>query len=137
MTGNCIGYPLAWRLSLACFPIEEAFGSTVYLVGSAADTSTPEYRDVDLRVLLPDDRFEALIGEWPTGFNAFHHLLCTGISLYLKEATGLPIDFQIQKQSFANEHYPKEERIPIGHLRDSRGVDGEYYPAWRKDKEEK
>lgn len=67
---------------MACIPLWRAFGGSsggVYLVGSCL--RKPDWRDVDLRA----------------------------ISHYLSAVTGLPIDFQLQRQTQANERYPRLE----------------------------
>ena len=40
--------------------MEQAFGSICYLVGSA--TKRPDFRDVDVRMILDDEEFHALFG---------------------------------------------------------------------------
>ena len=81
---------------------------TTYLVGSA--TAKDDYRDVDIRTILDDDEFDALFG----GREFFWSLTCLGISTYLHEVTGLPVDFQIQRRAEANEKYVAGIRNPIG-----------------------
>lgn len=89
-------------LDLACIPLRQAYG-TPYLVGSV--NTRRDFRDVDVRLILPDK----------------HHLFRKGgradalnfmISEYLRAATGLPVDFQFQPRSEANE-YPTG-RNPLG-----------------------
>lgn len=46
------------RLDLACRVVREAFDSTPYLVGSVLTGN--DWRDVDVRVMLPDVEFDAL-----------------------------------------------------------------------------
>lgn len=85
-----------------CF---EAFGSTAYLVGSA--TRTTEWRDVDVRVILPDEDFEAQVGALtrPKCLNVRWNALCLAFSARGREVTGLPIDFQIDQQTDAGERH--------------------------------
>lgn len=87
--------------------------STPYLVGSAIERR--DYRDVDVRVLLADDEFDRLFpGASPAPqHNALWSLLCASISDWLASATGLPVDFQVQRQTDANEQY-RGERMPLG-----------------------
>ena len=48
-----------WKLSNACRPIQDAFGGhMVYIVGSVLHRD--DFRDVDLRVILPDEEYERL-----------------------------------------------------------------------------
>lgn len=88
------------RLDQACQPIRDAFdGHGPYLVGSAL--FRPDFRDVDLRVILPDDEFDVLFAS-----ENFWGLVCQAITAYLREATGLPVDFQVQRMTEANAKYP-------------------------------
>ncbi|MFF7880995.1 hypothetical protein ACH40F_08045 [Streptomyces sp. NPDC020794] len=85
--------------------IDEAFGHLPYLVGSAARGKT--WRDVDVRLMLPDDEFDALFPDHtaPGRCDGKWALLCAAISELGKQRTGLPIDFQIQRTTEANELY--------------------------------
>jgi hypothetical protein len=65
-------------------------------VGTAAVGT--DFRDVDVRTILADDEFDALF----EGREHLWDLLCMSVSLYLSNATGLPIDFQIQRMTEAN-----------------------------------
>jgi len=89
-------------LSQACKPIREAFDSCPYLVGTALERDG--HRDVDVRLILGDDRYDALyeaIGKRGVAF------LGLAIGQYLASLTDLPIDFQIQRQTEANEQHDK------------------------------
>jgi hypothetical protein len=112
--------PQKFNLSAACRFICEAFpGGGVYLVGSCLEKR--DYRDVDVRVILDDQEFDRLFptlvpeGEQrPTPqLDATWSLLCTAISLWLGQHSGLPIDFQIQRQTQANEEF-KGRRHALG-----------------------
>lgn len=85
---------------------------TTYLVGSALTTTRP--RDVDLRLILPDERVAALstIVELPGFDQAF--------SLWAQAATGLPIDFQVQSMTEANALTDQTRRHPLGMSGDGR-----------------
>ena len=108
-----VGMPAHADLHLACVPVWEAFGNC-YLVGSCV--LTPDFRDVDVRVLLPAKRIEEIFGETRgLTLNPLWNVMCTSISHYLSERSGLPVDFQIQVQEIANEKF-KEIREPIGLL---------------------
>jgi hypothetical protein len=94
--------------------VHAAFGDVPYLVGSA--TRGYDWRDVDVRLILFDDRFEELfpgIDSTPR-FDAGWAAYCLAFSLLGQRMTGLPIDFQIQSMAYANEHYPEGERQPLG-----------------------
>ena len=99
------------ELDEACAPFLSAFGEHPYLVGSASQR--PDFRDVDVRLILPDAEFDALFA----GREGFWALLSRLGSTYLRARTGLTIDFQIQRQSEANEKYGnlgKTPRNPLG-----------------------
>lgn len=97
------------RLNHACLLVSEAFGNfTTYLVGSV--TMKDSYRDVDIRTILDDDEFDYLF----KGREFFWSLTCLSIATYLREVSGLPIDYQIQRRTEANENYVAGTRNPIG-----------------------
>jgi hypothetical protein len=100
-----------YHLDQACELISKAFGDECpYLVGSAGignDSGSP--RDVDVRLMLDDDEFAAAC---PT--RERWELLCLAISTYLRDRTGLPIDFQIQRTREANERHGGSPRNPLG-----------------------
>ncbi len=96
----------------ACKPIFDAFDEHPYLVGTALPASMGgrgEYRDVDVRLMLDDDAWRALriLGQHVPAFVSIM------IGRYLSEASGLPIDFQIQHAPTANELF-KGPRNPLG-----------------------
>jgi hypothetical protein len=95
-------------LNDACISVTEAFDSHPYLVGSA--TERPDYRDVDLRLILMDEEFDRLFD----GRVLLWSLMCLTIGQYLCSITGLPIDFQIQRMTEANEKHPTTHRNPMG-----------------------
>lgn len=110
--GVYIGAPKCFALEEALRTVSAAFGvRCCYLVGSCL--SRQDWRDVDVRLLLEDERF---ISEFP-GVNTTHHahwehdprwlLLVVAISEWLSRVTGLPVDFQIQPMSFANARHDK------------------------------
>lgn len=84
-----------------------AFGEMPYLVGSAARDE--EWRDVDVRIMLSQERFDALTG----GRAAQLAALNLSVSLWGRQATGLPIDFQFQEVDSANAEH-SGNRNPIG-----------------------
>jgi hypothetical protein len=106
-----------------CQPIRAAFGRPPYLVGSAGHGSDGTYRDVDVRLILPDEEFAAAC---PT--RERWELLSLTISVYLSTATTLPVDFQIQRQSEANQKHGKP-RNPLGTGRVFAGG-GDATPDW-------
>jgi hypothetical protein len=114
---NYIGAPACFALETACRQITEAFdGFGCYVVGSCLER--PDWRDIDVRFIMADDEFAKLFPDatpdralWE--FDARWLLLTVSISERLSKVTGLPIDFQIQPQTFANERH-KGQRHPIG-----------------------
>ena|SRR5437899_7566160 len=91
-----------------------AFGEPPYLVGSALEKKTG-WRDVDVRVILGDEEYVA----WGLGDptrphdNAKWTSLCLAYSELGRKMTGLPIDFQIQQRTYANDKF-KRSRSALG-----------------------
>lgn len=96
------------RLNDACTRITEAFGEGPYLVGSSM--LGQDFRDVDVRSILPDEQFDELFG----GREFFWSLFCIAVSEYLRALTGLPIDYQVQRLSVANEKHSGKGRNQMG-----------------------
>ena len=92
--------------------IQQAMKEQCYLVGSVLET--PEYRDVDVRMIFEDEKFEKLFGEGSPEISLFWSLVCTALGEYMSNRTGLPIDFQIQKRSRISEEDWNKERVPLG-----------------------
>lgn len=100
-----VGMPAALHLDAFGREIDDAFGHLPYLVGTAATGKT--WRDVDVRLILPDDEFEQLFPPVPRDQpDGRWGLICAAISELARQRTGLPVDFQIQRQSYANDRYP-------------------------------
>lgn len=85
--------------------ILDAFGHYPYHVGSSV--LGKQWRDVDVRLILPDEEYAALrLGSPGLPLrNAKWASLCRAYCALGKEMTGLPIDFQIQQESSANAEY--------------------------------
>jgi hypothetical protein len=113
---NYVAAPHYFLLSQACAVINQAFqsGFGCYLVGSSI--TRKDYRDVDVRMIIDDVEFEKLFPGAKDGpqYNGLWSLMCASISLYLSQASGLPIDFQIQAQSVANSIPDRTERQALG-----------------------
>lgn len=113
-----VGAPAIFTLQLACRQLNEAFGGFgCFHVGSSIEKR--DYNDVDIRLILTDEEFTAL---FPDAGNVEHcHweldarwlILTTAISAHLSKLTGLPVDFQFQPQTYANEKH-KGTRFAIG-----------------------
>lgn len=113
------------NLDAACQLISSAFdGGPPYLVGTAGVGGADGYRDVDVRLMLGDEEFAAVC---PT--QARWELLCLAISTWLRERTGLPVDFQIQRTAEANERFGDRPRNPLGMSRRFAGG-GDATPEW-------
>jgi len=100
-----VGMPAALHLDAFGREVDAAFGHLPYLVGSAAVGK--QWRDVDVRLILPDHEFADLFPPVADGQpDGRWDLLCAAISELARQRTGLPVDFQIQRQSYANDRYP-------------------------------
>jgi hypothetical protein len=85
--------------------VADYFGHTAYHVGSSRNSK--EWRDVDVRLLLPDDEFEAMFGTiQSSAVNPKLAAITLAFAALGKHMTGLPIDFQIQPLTFANQQWP-------------------------------
>ncbi len=93
--------------------LHQAFGAPPYLVGSALRTKSP--RDIDVRLVLDDARYRALVGNPAECDRAGTRwaMLCAAFSALGRQITGLPIDFQVKTQAAAAPEagYP---RLPFG-----------------------
>lgn len=95
------------RLEDWCRMIYAIFGRPPYLVGSA--TERADFRDVDVRVMLPDEAFDSVF----RGRLEPVRFLNRGLSVWGQRETGLPIDFQVQRYSNAVAEFTKP-RNPMG-----------------------
>jgi hypothetical protein len=111
-----VGVPAIFKLDLACIHLNHAYGEAFgcYLVGSALER--PDWRDVDVVMILDDANFQR---EFPRAdLRAFESnvkwmLNSVTISEWLKAQTGLPIDFKMQPQTWANDRH-KGPRHALG-----------------------
>ena len=112
-----VGMPAAMKLDLFGDQVFMAFGEIPYLVGSAL-TKKRGWRDVDVRLILTDEEWAALgLGEHVIGWSGASEKcmsLCLAYSALGKEMTELPIDFQIQQKTYANDRYKELPRSPLG-----------------------
>ena len=108
-----VGMPAMLHLEAFGREINDAFGWYPMLVGSATVSKT--WRDVDVRLILPDEDFDRLFPPLKPHQSAdgMWGLLCTALSELARLRTGLPVDFQIQSMTWANDHYPGV-RVPLG-----------------------
>lgn len=94
-------------LDHACDLIVAAFDEHPYHVGSS--TQRADWRDVDVRLILNDDQYDLWFSS-----QAFWSLFCLAVSEYLSRVSGLPVDFQVQRTTHANERYGDQFRNPLG-----------------------
>lgn len=108
------GMPASLLLDEFGSQVWSAFGEMPYLVGSAMRSK--DWRDVDVRLILDDDKYEELgLGEpHDPHTNGKWVSLCLAYAALGKSLTGLPIDFQIQQRTFANMKFKGKPRNPIG-----------------------
>lgn len=92
------------------------FGHVPYHVGSSV--SSKEWRDVDVRLILPDQEFKARFGD---NRSADTNVVLASVTLAYsalgKHMTGLPVDFQIQPATWANAHYGGRPRSALLEVR--------------------
>lgn len=109
-----VGMPADMYLHEFGSQVWAAFGTPPYHVGSSLTTKSG-WRDVDVRLILDDETYAA-IGLGAPGRprqNGKWVALCLAFSALGTQMTGLPIDFQIQQQTRANEEY-RGERSALG-----------------------
>jgi len=94
----------AYALNQACRTLVDAFGWSIYQVGSSLHRR--DWHDIDVRCILDDEEFAGMFpGEdssksWRE--NPRLALLNAALSEWLQARTGLPVDFQFQQQTTAN-----------------------------------
>lgn len=101
-------------LDAACVPLRHEFpGFGPYLVGSATTGErSAGARDVDVRHIMSDEDYEAFVKA--VGITGVR-FLGIAIGQYLASFTGLPIDFQFQQMTAANDgRHPTTGRNPLG-----------------------
>lgn len=117
-----------YNLDDACNLIRRAFGGNPpYLVGTAGLGGATAYRDVDVRLMLDPAEFAAAC---PT--RERWELLCAAVSAWLRDRTGLPVDFQVQDAEIANARHGRgggKLRNPLGMKRTYAGG-GDGTPEW-------
>lgn len=108
-----VGMPALVRLEAYGARIYDAFGHLPYLVGSAAVSKVG--RDVDVRLVLPDEEFVLLFPEHrrPDRLDLKWALICDALAGLGQATTGLPIDFQIQRQT-QSDLYHGRTRVLLG-----------------------
>lgn len=118
-----VGAPAIFALERECQLLWAAFCdpddsySGIYLVGSALEK--PEWRDVDVRLMMGDEFFARLFPDALLHSAAWEKdprwlVMTTSIASHLRAATGLPVDFQFQPTKFANERHGGRPRLSLG-----------------------
>lgn len=142
-TSPGIGMPASLYLEEFGQVILDAFGEVPYQVGSSFERNgKPSWRDVDVRLILDDERYEA------DGYgdperphdNARWVAMVKAFSLLGRQMTGLPIDFQIQQRTHANKHYGRatgQHRNGLWSLVRSREVNDAFQRGRAASQEEK
>lgn len=108
---NYLSVTEAYNLNVVCRLIACLYGYGVYQVGSSLERQ--DYRDVDLRCILGDSEYDRMF----CGESADKRLrfLNVAISEWIAARTGLPIDFQFQRQTQANAQF-SGQRNAVGIL---------------------
>jgi hypothetical protein len=103
-----IGQPQSMLLSEFGDLIQKAFGThSVYHVGSSLTRKEETWRDVDIRLMLTEEQWDklGLLDPKQSHYDPKWRSLCIVFSHYGRHLTGLPIDFQIQRITEANEEF--------------------------------
>ena len=99
------------ELRFAAAIVKGTFHSSygIYLVGSAMKRR--DWRDVDVRHIISDDEFSERFGEFVEPYERNHFLRAfnLGVSAWISAASKLPVDYQVQPITKANELYPSPE----------------------------
>lgn len=104
-TAPGVGMPTSLYLQQFGDLLWAAFGEIPYQVGSSLTAAI--WRDVDVRVMLPPDKYKAMGFGDPksTHRNKCWRAHVMAFSALGRQMTGLPIDFQIQEINTANAEY--------------------------------
>lgn len=95
--------------------VADYFGHIPYQVGSSLKTK--DWRDVDVRLILPDDEYDTMFGKQRLNYvDPKFAAITLAFAALGKQMTGLPIDFQIQRQSYANKVYGNEWRSALSEV---------------------
>ena len=111
-----VGMPNHIYLEQYATILRTAFNAIPYHVGSSVTTKS-NWRDVDVRLILDDEVWEQWGFGDPYRPNLKWTAYCAAFAELGRKMTELPIDFQIQQMSMANEYYK-----PPAHTREALGI---------------
>lgn len=105
-----VGMPQEIQLRQFGTFLYDAFGEMPYHVGSSL-REKHSWRDVDVRILLPDDEWDRLELGDPARpqENARWVAITLAWSAFGRVLTSLPVDFQLQKRSHANAEFQRPD----------------------------
>ena len=98
------------------YHLRQIFGDCAYHVGTSVLTDA--WNDVDVRLIVSDDEYASYGDPENPHWNGKWVSTCLALSHFGRVLTGLPIDFQIQQQSYANEHFSQKD----GCIRSALGI---------------
>lgn len=109
-----VGMPFILQLQDFGEHVYRAWGHVAYHVGSSL-REKHGWRDVDVRLMLPDDVYSAMGFGDPdrTHDNAKWVSTVLAWSAFGKSLSGLPVDFQIQPVTYANEKFKGQQRSAL------------------------
>lgn len=90
-----------FNLNTVCSSVTKLFGYGIYQVGSSLKRQ--DFRDVDLRCILSNEEFDRMFAI--QNGDKILKFFNVSISEWLQSRTGLPIDFQFQREQQANEEF--------------------------------
>jgi hypothetical protein len=102
-----VGRQEGWLLRIFGAHVKQGFGHVAYQVGSSL-IEKRGFRDVDVRLILPDDEYESFFGDPLTPAHQAPKVMMWDLAWTMlgRKLTKLPIDFQFQQQTLANENFP-------------------------------
>lgn len=98
-----VGQPDSYLLKQFGMYVRQGFGHTAYQVGSSL-TQKRGWKDVDVRLMLPDDEYVVYFRDPFTPAHDVLRLMMWNLAWTMlgRKMTSLPIDFQIQHTTLAN-----------------------------------
>lgn len=119
---NYLGMHQSFALDHACRIIDKAWNGSLGIFHVGSSLHSPNWRDVDVRLILKDEEFDHYFGIAGKRNNELWSLICMTISKWLSDTTTLPIDFQIQRMTEANQEYGNGQRNALGIFLDYQGT---------------